>query len=248
MVMRNGRLKRAAPFGRALCTGLAVLALGACVQAQPYRAEDAGAADEGARVVLMPPDVVVLELATAGVPLPRADWSADVEKALVTAVREKLQGSRAEMVRYRTTDEVVPYADSHRDMVALHQTVLQSILTYRYRGQGQGPELPTKGDKLDWTLGETVAPLRADYEADYALFLTYRQATATAGRALMAAATFVLFGAIQPTSQSLGLASLVDLSTGEVVWTNVIQGQALDVSKPSNVRSRGEKLLSELPL
>lgn len=225
-----------------------VTALAACVQTKPYQAANTGAAGEGARVLLMPPDVLVLEREATGVMQPRADWTEDVKQALTEALRDQLEGGGATLARYRVADGVVPYAKAHRATVAMHQTVLQSILAYRYQGERQGPSLATKGESLDWTLGEAVAPLAADYDADYALFLSYQQATSSAGRALLTAAAVVLFGAIQPTSQSVGLASLVDVRSGDVVWTNVVQGQALDVSKPSNVRDRAEQLMAEFPL
>ena len=225
-----------------------LLGLSACVQTQPYLAKKITPADGPVRVLLMPPDVAILELATAGVPLPRADWTRAAHDGLIEAVADTLQNRHAELVRYRRAEGVVPYAKEHLEALALHETVLQTILTYRYTPRQRQLALPTKQGGLDWTLGESVARLRADYAADYALFLIYRQATSTPGRALLAAASLVLFGFIQPTSQAVGLASLVDLSTGAVVWTNLLQSQSLDVNQPDSIHDRGIKLLSGLPL
>lgn len=225
-----------------------LLALGACVQVRPYLAKEITPAIKPVRVLLMPPDVAVLELAAAGVPLPRADWTALAQDGLVEAVADTVNSQGAEMVRYRRAEGIVPYADEHLEAVALHETVLQTILTYRYSPSEQRVSLPTKQEGLDWTLGESVMPIRADYDADYALFLIYRQATSTPGRALIAAASLALFGFIQPTSQSVGFASLIDLNTGAVIWTNLLQGQSLDVNQPDGIYDRGIKLLSGLPL
>ncbi|MCO6441288.1 MAG: hypothetical protein J5I81_09410 [Nitrococcus mobilis] len=223
-------------------------ALAACVQVQPYLAKKLPSATEPVRVLLMPPDVAAIELATAGVPLPRADWTALAQDGLVEAVADTLKKHGAELIRYRRAAGIVPYAEEHLEAIALHEAVLQTILTYRYAPPQQRAALPTRQEGLAWTLGESVAPLRTDYAADYALFLIYRQATSTVERALFAAVSFVLFGFMQPTSQSVGIASLIDLDTGAVVWTNLLQGQSLDVNRPDSIRDRGERLLSGLPL
>lgn len=235
--------------GIARCAGLALLAatLTACIQTQPHRAAQPDTHPQP-RVLLMPPDIVVLEIATTGLPLPQAQWTSTAERELVATAEATIAEHGGRLVRYRPADGVVPYAPAHRPAVDLHNAVLGTILDHRYSAGPSAPKLSTKGKHLDWSLGETVAPLRDDYDADYALFLVYRQANATGGRALLAAASFVLFGAIAPTSQAIGLASLVDLHSGEVVWTNVLQGQAWDMSRPDGLDDKGRKLLAELPL
>lgn len=196
----------------------------------------------------MPLDVVALEVGTSGLPLAHPDWTRKARAAMADAVEATLEERGAALVRYRADDgRIVPYADAHLPAVRLHQAVRDAIVAYHYRAR-PGRSLPTRSGDFDWTLGGSVRALGHDYDADYALFLVYRQATSTGGRALLTAATFLLFGAIQPTSQSIGFATLVDLETGDVVWTNLLQGQALDVSPPDGLRRRGRELLSELPL
>lgn len=236
---------------RALAAALLVSQLAACVQVQPHRSETP-AAHSNPRVLLMPPDILVLEVSAAGPPFPHPDWTAVAEEELVAAAEGRLRESAATLVRYRPAEGVVPYAPAHLPAIGLHEVVLDTVLTYHYGAASSAdqrrPRLATKGDHLAWTLGDSVRPLREDYDADYALFILYHQATSTGGRALLAAAGFVLFGAIGPTSQSIGLASLVDLHSGEIVWTNVLQGQAMDVSRPNNLDHKGRELLAELPL
>ncbi|MDN5869834.1 MAG: hypothetical protein L0H73_03810 [Nitrococcus sp.] len=231
-----------------MAAAVVLLVLGGCVQVQPYLAREITPPAKPVRVLLMPPDVAALELAAAGLALPRADWTTTAQDALVQAVENTLAGHGAELVHYRRAEGIVPYAEEHLEAVALHETVLQTILTYRYSPARQRLSLPTKPAGLDWTLGESVAPIRADYEADYALFLMYRQVTSTAARALLTAVSVVLFGAIQPTGQSVGFASLIDLDSGAVIWTNLLQGQSFDVNAPDGIYDRGIKLLSGLPL
>ncbi len=229
------------------------MSLGACTSAKHYRAAGGTVVRDNPRVLLMPPDVLVLEVTTAGIPIPRADWSARAQHTLLGVTNDAVHGRGGVLVPYQRPDEdsAISIAEAHLPALRLYQTVLQTILTYRYGGGGQGrpPELVTKGrEGLSWTLGNTVVPLRAKYNADYALFLTYRQASSNAGRAMLSAAAFVLFGAISTTSQSVGLATLVDLHTGEVVWTNLLSGQAVEVGEPEGLREKGLKLLQGWPL
>lgn len=233
-----------------LAVALAAALLASCVQVQPHRSTQPPR-HPSPKVLLMPPDVLVLEIGAAGLPLPQPHWTRAAERDLSATAESVLTEHEGEMMSYRVADGVVPYAPDHRPALELHRTVLNTILSYRYGAAGpNGGErrLVTKSEGLAWTLGDTVRPLRRDYEADYALFLVYRQATSSSGRALLAAAGFVLFGAIGPTSQSIGLASLVDLHSGDIVWTNVLSGQGMDVRRPDGLKDKARQLLSEMPL
>lgn len=249
--MHEFHVSRQGGTRQVLTATLLALLLAGCVQVQPHRAEKP-AAHADARVLLMPPDVLVLEATAAGLTFPKPDWTATAESELVAAAEARLAEHGASLMRYRPAEGVVPYAPAHLPAIELHETVLSTILTFRYSSapssDQRAPRLETKGEHLAWTLGDTVGPLREDYDADYALFLIFRQVTSSGGRALLSAAAAYFFLAIGPTSQAIGLASLVDLHSGEVVWTNVLQGQGMDIGNPDNLDHKGRELLSELPL
>ncbi len=238
----------------ALVLLIPALALSACVSVKPMRAAGGVEVRDNPRVLLMAPDVLLLEITTAGVPIPRADWSARAHDTLVEASAATVAARGGELVHYvRPADGRLPVAPGHLPALRLYQVVLGAILTYRYKfGTPRGaraPSLVTKSDDgLEWTLGDTVAPLRADYDADYALFLTFRAASSNSGRAMVSAAAFALFGVIEATSQSVGLATLVDLHSGEVVWTNLLSGSAFEVGEPEEMHANTLKLLETLPL
>jgi hypothetical protein len=80
--------------------------------------------------------------------------------------------------------------------------------------------LPTKNEKLDWTLGAGVEYVRKKTGADYALFTVIRDSYASSDRkaAMVVAA---LFGVgLAPGGMQFGFCSLVDLRTGQIVWAN----------------------------
>lgn len=238
---------------RLLVIALLMLTLPGCVSTKSMRAASGTPVRENPRVVLMPPDVLVIEITTAGVGIPRADWTATAERVLVDVTADAVASRRGALLPYRqpenTTD--MPVERDHLRALRLYQVVLGSILTYNYQRSsgGRGPALVTKDQKsLDWTLGNTVIPLRSDYDADYLLFLTYRQASSNAGRAAVTAAALALFGMIAPTSQTIGLASLVDLHTGDVVWTNMLKGSEMEVGEPEGLREKMRELFKDWPL
>ena len=85
-----------------------------------------------------------------------------------------------------------------------------------------GMKLPSKGENFDWSLGPGVASIGQQHDADYALFVHYRDYQASGGRvafAILAAAA----GVGVPMGGEMGFASLVDLKTGDIVWFPVTQ-------------------------
>lgn len=235
-----------------LTVALLAVPLGGCVTTQPHRAKEPTVHDQP-RVLLMPLQVLMLEAIASGMPVPKADWTRQAEGALVGGIEARLAEHGATLVRYRPEDGVVPYAAAHRPTVRLHQVVRATILTYRYNTSSRPdrrrpPKLVTKEGRFDWTLGESVRPLREDYDADYALFVAYRQANSSTGRSVLLGLGFLLYGLIAPTSQAIGIASLVDLHSGQLVWINALQGMTLDVGTPEGLHGRGRELLAGLPL
>ena len=116
-----------------------------------------------------------------------------------------------------------------------------------------GSELATKGPRLDWTLGGGVQVLREATGADYALFTYLRDSYASDGRkalrvlGLLAGAAF---GGVMDIGggQQVGVATLVDLRSGRVVWFNLVSRQHGDLRDAAGARDTAAALLEDLPL
>lgn len=231
-------------FRALLLTCLAGLGLGACTQTQPYQLVDERP-PRAERVLLMPVDVMVLEVGATGLPLPREQWTNDVRDGFATTAARVLRDRNLELVRYPERDHtVVPYRPNELPALRLQRAVMRSVLAHHY---GDGDQLPADASD-QWNLGDSVAPLRERYDANVALFITYRQANASTGRAVLNVISTVLSGALQPSSQSVAFASLVDLQTGQFIWTNVLQSQGFDANAPDQIADRARELLTEMPL
>ncbi len=90
------------------------------------------------------------------------------------------------------------------------------------------------------------------YDADYALFVYFRDTFASTGRiATMIVASLFTYGtggAAIGGGEQVGFASLVDLETGDVIWFNVMKSSVGNLRKPDSARESAEDLLTDLPL
>jgi hypothetical protein len=107
-------------------------------------------------------------------------------------------------------------------------------------------KLQTKGDRLDWSLGDAVKPLKERTGADYALF-TWVRDTYASGERKAAMLALALIGAISIGGEQVGHASLVDLNTGRVVWFNQIDRMRGDLREAEPARETVEALLKDFP-
>jgi len=126
-----------------------------------------------------------------------------------------------------------------RQLQLLNQAVSMSILEYG----GRGSRLRSKHGKFDWSLGPGVAELRQATGADYALFTYIRDSYTSGGRVAMRLIGLVLLGGDIGGGVQIGLASLVDLRTGQVVWHNLLIDQAGDLRDPAGARETAGDLL-----
>jgi len=108
---------------------------------------------------------------------------------------------------------------------------------------------PTRRTNAGWSLGPSVARLRDEFGADYALFTYIRDSYATAGRIAVQVFTALLSrGAyIAPGGAQVGYASLVDLRTGEIVWFNRLARAVGDLRSPEPARETMQVLLLDFP-
>jgi len=131
---------------------------------------------EGAVVLLMPPDIELFSVSAGGILEPQAEWT---ERAHANLRQAFLTRSSALKVNFMPlpgeVDEVV---DS---LNRLHGAVGQAIAMH-HSGLFA---LPTKEGRLDWSLGDEAALMRARTGADYALFAFVRDSYASGERVAM---------------------------------------------------------------
>ncbi len=225
-----------------LLVGVLGLGLAGCAQTETVVSPNLRIDRTGkTTVLLMPTDILVQELSVGGVPETNAAWTAQGKRGIEQALARVLQEKNARMVPFGAGDAE---EDAHIQLLKLHEAVGSTIMVHKYLPTHA---LPTKKDKFDWTLGPDAVLLHEAYEADYALFVYFRDSFASAGRvaAIIVAAAL---GVGIPGGQQVGFASLVDLSNGDVIWFNVLQSGYGDIRTPDGAFDAAESLLEDLPL
>ncbi len=101
---------------------------------------------------------------------------------------------------------------------------------------------------------DLLAPLREDFAADYALSIFLRESFQSAGHVAMRYSLGLLLGpalAPMPLTGQIGYATLVDLRTGNVVWSNRIMTPGempTDIRDPEKARKAVDSLMKACPV
>jgi hypothetical protein len=195
----------------------------------------------GSRVLVMTPDVQLAVLTAAGLQEPREDWSLSGRDNLARAIAGHIS---REGHAPSALDPTTAMDGRSGQIIRLHDAVGTSILAVNYGGAN----LPTRRDNFEWTLGEGVQELGAQYNADYALFITARGSYASSGRVATMVGLAIL-GVSVPLGGQQAFASLVDLRTGNVVWFNVaVASPNQDMRDVAGATSFTQTLLRGAPL
>jgi hypothetical protein len=212
---------------------------------EPFRAQ---ASLAGARIVMVEPDIQLYELKASGMPEPRADWSRRAQETLPRVFAEMLRGKNAELLPDYRPPADLPAEHRIRQVLALNQAVISTIFQHSYLHV----PLPTRGTArkrpLTWTLGPGVSEIRAATGADYMLYVFVQDSYASSGRVAMMVLGLALQVALLNGGQQAGIATLVDLKTGDVVWFNVLVDQLGDLRDEEGARNTARNLLKGLPL
>ena len=239
---------RRRPIATRLLLALCALLLAACSSTQVRTVRDDGGKPlvVSGKVVLVEPDIELSEVLAGGAEEPRKAWT-DTARRLYPQMARELLTQRGMDV---APDFKLPAADSNddrlRQLALLNQAVSISILQYSRSSTSPNAGLRNKHGRFDWSLGPGVSALRDATGADYALFTYVRDSYTSGGRVAMRVIGFLLLGGDVGGGYQVGLASLVDLRTGQVVWHNLLLDQTGDLRDPVGARETTADLLRGL--
>ncbi len=205
-------------------------------------------------IVVVEPDIELSLLTAGGLQEPNKEWSDAARRLYPAEVRHLLAGRKpAQAPDFLVPKDLDP-ASRMGQILRLNQAVALSIGQYSQPGSA----LATKKDpvtgkpQMDWTLGLGVAELRTATGADYALFTYIRDSYASGGRTalrflgMLAGAAMGSYLDIGGGMQ-IGVATLVDLRTGQVVWFNLMARQSGDLRSEEGTRATVGQMLKGLP-
>jgi hypothetical protein len=230
---------------------LMCVAVAACTTTDSKRAEFAKpqTINPGAKVLVIKPDVELVMLLASGLEEPKADWSKAGADNLVAGIDAQLT-QRGHSRAGAVVDPATMTEGRVGQLLRLHDAVAQSILVFHHGG---GRILPTKRNSYDWTIGEGARELAAATGADYALFTLARGSYASGGRTAMAVVgvlgMFAGVGVNVPMGGQQVLTLLVDLKTGQVLWSQVASaGPGVDMREAQGAQTLIASILKEAPL
>lgn len=193
------------------------------------------------RIVVMPLDVELAELTAGGVLEPQSEWTDAALKHMHAALEVEAKHYEVKLVDF-ASDRGTPEEQAlSLELVRLHRAVGGAVLVHQYL---EGQALPSKGGKLDWSLGPAVASIARAHEADYALFLFVRDSYASAGRVAVMVIGALLGASVSGGAQ-VGFASVVDLKTGDIVWFNRLVRPQGDLRTPEAAEETVRTLVSD---
>lgn len=192
------------------------------------------------RIVMMPPDIRYYLLTAGGIPEPHAEWTEAAQGNFTVAVQDFARSIGTEL----TIIDPDNVGATEIRYEKLHSVVGLTVLNHHFGMM----KLPSKagGDIFDWSLGPGVSALAEEHNADYALFVYYRDYQASGGRvafAILAAAA----GSVVQTGSEHGFASLVDLRTGDIVWFNVVGSGSGELREPGGAAATVNSLFKDIP-
>ena len=193
------------------------------------------------KIAVMPIGVTLSILTAGGVLEPQAEWTKNAEKNINYAMKIIDRNRNSSFVKYQQPEETSSYYKTIIEHERLHRAIGQAILFNKY----QFP-LPTKKDVFDWTLGSGTKAIKEYTNANYALFIYLKDSYSSGGRVLVQIFA-ALLGVGVSGGQQAGFASLVDLSSGDVVWFNYLSSTAGDLRTEEPALKTVELLLKDLP-
>ena len=229
-----------------VCAWLLCVLLAGCATTDVRVASDATGAPVKVhgRVVLIDPDIELYEVTAGGMQEPRPQWTEAARRAYPAAVRELLAAHGSTLLPDFVPPPALPPDDRVRQLLLLNQAVANSIVLHSQ----PGADLATKNGRFDWTLGPGVSVLRDATHADYALFTYIRDSYTGSGRAAMRVIGALLLSGDIGGGEQVGLASLVDLRTGQIVWFNLLRDENGDLRNADGARATVASLLKQVPL
>lgn len=199
---------------------------------------------ENPRILLMPPDIKYFLLTAGGVTEPNREWTEAAQQNFSVALQEYAARIGTDLA---TIDTVAGVRDEEEKYRRLHAAVGMTLQQNHFGAKPlPSKQLPDNERRFDWSLGPGVSQIGEKYDADYLLFVFYRDYQASGGRvafAILASA----FNVGVSTGYEGGFASLVDLKTGDVVWFNSVAVGAGEMRDPNGARTAVERLFKDIP-
>ncbi|MEE8481743.1 MAG: hypothetical protein V3S12_00190 [Acidiferrobacterales bacterium] len=190
------------------------------------------------RIILLPVSIEVSERSYGGVTEPVDAWSRQASRNIFRSLRRFTKRTRRTKL-VKTPNFTRSEQARISEHIALYRQVVNTASAKTNNGQFTWKH---KLKKFDYTIGPGLNFLRAKTSADTALFVYGEDIVSTGGRKAKATVS-AIFGGATRFGYSYIHVGLVDLRTGNLLWSNkAYKSGASDLRKPTGA----EKLVKEV--
>lgn len=195
------------------------------------------------RIALVEPQIMVGEQSTGGMFEPNADWTEQARENIERELTGALGVVGNEVIRLNLN--VTPEADSLRRYNSLFGAVAGSVVEYQFF---PGNRLPTKKREksFEWTVGPGLREVAALEGFDYVLMIRTKDAYGSTGRKALQIVG-LLAGVGVTSGEHAGMAGLIDVKTGDLVWLNADLQMGGDPRTLEGAAKRVSQLLEGFP-
>lgn len=188
---------------------------------------------QGAKVVVVMPDVDLGQVTASNVRERRPDWIANVRTGLSSEVGAALEAKNHPLV---TLDRDTLESGPVDAFLGLYDYVTATM---------QAMDTDDANRIVQWSVGPSGAPLAERYGADYALFISVSGSYSSSGRLLAVYTVAPLTFMRAPKA----VASLVDLRSGRIIWfASEIAPNGIDLRQPAGAAKMARLLMAGAPL
>lgn len=195
------------------------------------------------RMLLLPTGVAVYEVSSGGLIEEVGEWSELARKQLRKSLERGGDGREA-LTLVELPELDLEQSGRLHEHLALYETVSASA-TY-YIDHLEGNAWTHKARRFDYTIGDGLAFLRELSGADTALIIQGEDLISSSGRvatAIFAAA----FGVSMPMGYTVLTAGVIDLKSGDLLWTNYTFSQTADMREPGGAGRLVDNLFRSYP-
>ncbi len=196
-----------------------------------------------ATILLIRPTISVGAQSTGGMFEPDADWTAQARENIAAALT--LAQTRLGNQVIVADEPVGPAAQVMAEYRALFSVLADSVMRYQFFAGNRLPSKKRKG-QFDWTMGPGVAEVARGTRANYALFVSNQDQFGSTGRKFLQVFAAMAYVSVK-SGEHTGMAGLVDLRTGDLVWLNADMAMGGDVRTPEGAKKRVAQLLEGFP-
>jgi hypothetical protein len=195
------------------------------------------------KVVVLPPQVTVMEMSAGGVVEKVGEWTDQANRNVAAAARRYLSSSdRLRLVEMPKLS--APDQQRLEEHVALYDLVAGAALTHTSGGIEAWEH---KRQRFDYTLGNGLKTLKERTGADAAIIFVGEDRVSSAGRK----AAFVVaaaMGVAIPMGHSFLSAGVVDLVSGDILWLNrSVSTQGADLRNAEDAQAMVDAMFANYP-